>query len=386
MKFSVLIFSFFCFSAYSLAGDDELVIQDVAQKNIYDNWQGVVGSASVESGLFFDASFLYLKPEVGGLAFADTINVSEITAPDDVAQVKFRPKNLNFEWDPGLSVGLGYIFSSKEQSQISAYWTYLHSNADEQVTVSGRIDNNFISPIWFPFILGANADRAKANWTLNFNVADVAASRNLFLGEWLAFKPKLGLRAAWIHQDYEARYRGGYTFNDAGVSTTLFKNTSFTASNDYKGVGVHFGTDLEWFITKSFSFIGGGFLSLLYGDFEIREKFDGGLLVSFGGDPQILNEEINVREDFTAVRPSLEAKIGLKWQKLFNENHHRFMIGVFYQVETWFDQNELIAISNARDSTPLTATAITANNYVMNETPGGNLEIQGLRVELRLDF
>ncbi|GAB5411099.1 MAG: hypothetical protein ChlgKO_02130 [Chlamydiales bacterium] len=336
--------------------------------------------------MFFDVSYLFLRAEIDGLVFGQTIDVSNLTSPSDVLHVKDRPKNLDFQWSSGLTAGVGYIFPEREQFQLSAYWTYLHSKADKKTRQNGNIDEHFIAPNWLPLLLGSTADRAKASWTLNFNVVDLALSRNVLFGEWFSMEPKAGLRGAWINQDYNVNYHGGFKYSEAGTTNTIFKDTSFKATNDYRGIGARIGSDLQFYLTKNITVLGSFFGSLLYGDFELRETYSGGLLVDFGAGPQILNEDVDLRKDITAVRPAIESKIGLRWNRYFNENKQRILIGMYYQLNYWFDQNELVNQLANRDSTPISGTAITANNNITNINPHGNLQIQGLEVELRLDF
>ena len=357
-----------------------------AEETFSESSEKTLGSATVASGLFFDASYLFLKAEIDGLVFAQTFDVSPVNAPTDIVQVKNRPKSLDFQWSSGVTAGVGYIFPQREQYQLSAYWTYLHSSADKKIHQNGTIDQHFIAPMWLPFLSGAVADRADANWALNFNVADLALSRNVLIGNWFSLAPKLGLRAAWVNQDYKVKYHGGFNFNDGGVSDIIFEDTSLVASNEFTGIGPRVGTELQFYLMKNLSIMGGFFASVLYGEFEVRELFTGGLLVDFGAGAQLLHEQLNLRKDFSAVRPAIETKIGLCWDRFFNDEQNRILIGAFYRLDYWFDQNEFINQANSRDSSPINGTTINQNNNIINIRPDGNLQMQGLEVELRIEF
>lgn len=350
------------------------------------NSEEVIGNATVASGLCFDASYLFLKAEIDGLAYGQTLDLSPFTSPTDVLHIKGRSKSPDFEWSSGFTAGVGYIFPQREQYQLSAFWTYLHSSANKSTHQNGNIDQHYITPTWLPLLMGSVADSASASWNLNFNVVDLAFCRNLLFGSWFSVEPKAGLRAAWIDQDYKVKYHGGYNFLDGGVRNTIFQDTSFTSSNDFKGIGARVGAELEFFIAKDFSILGGFFASLLYGEFEVREVFQGGLLQDFGAGAQILKEELNFRKDFTAIRPSFETKIGLRWSSFFNNEQNRMLVGVYYRLDYWLDQNELVNELVARDSTPINPTAINENSNLTGFNPHGNLQLQGLEVELRIEF
>lgn len=61
-------------------------------------------------------------------------------------------------------------------------------------------------------------------------------------------------------------------------------------------------------------------------------------------------------------------------------------MGVFYQFDYWFDQNEIVNQFINRDSVLLSATEVSGNSNVVNLVPRGALTLQGLRVQARFDF
>lgn len=63
------------FPLFSLENDSSLTLDQIANQNVFGEWQGKVTSASVKSGFFCDLSFLYLKPEVEGLTFGKTLDI-----------------------------------------------------------------------------------------------------------------------------------------------------------------------------------------------------------------------------------------------------------------------------------------------------------------------
>lgn len=363
-------------------------ICDIADQNAYGHWQGKVGSASPASGFFTDLNFLYLKSEVDGLTYGQTLDIDVNVNPvAPIVNIKDRPRLPNFQWDPGLSVGVGYIIPQREQWQVSGYWTYLQSSAKNRDTFNNPA-NQYLAVGWLPFLLGSIADRADMDWSMNFNLADIMISRNAFFGKWLSIEPRMGVRLAWINQDYQVKYNGGYIYTDLtnGAQTTLTRATKFVGSNDFWGAGARVGSDFHWYITKNLSMVGSFFASLLYGNFEVDELYDGAILTNLGAGPTLLPELLDLKKDFTALRPALETKLGLSWQNFFKGDAYRLLVGVFYEFDCWFDQNELVDQFITRDSGLLSATEVSSNSNVTNLVPHGNLTLQGLRVQARFDF
>ena len=367
------------FSLYLFADEDmqNQKIDRVSEQNVYGDWQGKNQSASVMSGFTTELSFLYWKAVTEGLVYAQEIDGSVGPAAADPIIIDAKVKDLDYEWDPGFKVGLGYIFDGRQQWDTSLYWTYFHSTAAASASV-GADDLSLVAlrPTWLPFLMGSVADRAKADWTFNYNVIDACIARDFFLGKYLSLRPQAGIRGAWLYQDYEAKYRAGQFVN--GGATLLRRNTRFKGSNDYSGAGLRFGSDAKWYLTKNLIIQGNGFISLLYGEFRIKEFYDGAFPLDVGAGPFLKPETIDLRKDFNAVRPNLETELGATWQIFFNNDKFRFALGAFYQLVYWFNQNNLVNQFLSLDG--------NGNAYVTNINPQGDLSMQGVRIQANLDF
>lgn len=361
-------------------------IEDLAEQNVFGKWQPRSQSASPNSGFFANLNFLYLRPDVGNLSHIQTIHTSQFVSLDQGLTVAVDPVSLNFHSDPGLSIGIGYIIPQRQQWEVSGNWTYFHSKADASTSTPGN-DSDFLQISWLPLLLGTVAQRSTADWHLNFNLMDIALSRSAYFGSYLSVKPQIGIRAAWINQDYRAKYhRARYQFVDSGTPVSIYRNTKFVASNDYWGVGIHTGGDIQWYLNKYLSIIGNLFASLLYGKFDIDQLFDGAIPLDFGAGPVLLPEVVKQSKKYNALRPALESSIGLAWQQFFREETQRLTIAIYYQLGIWFNQNELFNEFFYRDAAQLSATTFANNNNVSSFSQRGHLQLQGLRAQLRYDF
>ncbi|MCB1084932.1 MAG: hypothetical protein KDK60_02395 [Chlamydiia bacterium] len=363
-------------------------IEDISTKNVFCDWQGKVPSASVDSGFFADLSFLYLKPEIEGLSLGQNLDSDTSQLPLQVSS-EIKVEELNFKWKPGVKAGFGYTIPQREQWEVSAYWTYMHSSADRSLSKpEANFGGDNIVPSSLPYILGPGATRASGDWRLNFNLIDLAIARNAFFGRFLSLKPMVGIRFAWIYQNYLAKYRGGFTSTDttSGISSTIFQDTRFKGKNNFWAGGVRLGSDFDWYLSKNISIVGNIFFSLLYGKFDIKENYSGAVLVDLGSGVQTLNQLVEVTFPHNTLRSAIESEIGLRWHRFFNGNNSRLLIGLFYQFNVWFDQNELLNHFVTPNSGPIDATNINSSNLIANINPKGDLMMQGLRVQCRYDF
>lgn len=406
MKKNILFTTLLTLSAFSLSADNPLCgcddyvpccdnpsvsmqeqIDRISEQNVYCCWQGKSQSASVACGPTFFADFLYWKPSTEGLSPSQTL---VITVPTNILEgidVEGEVDDLNFHWDPGLRVGLGYVLPQRQQWALSAVWSYFYSSAKVVVDTNPSATPLEMSrPMWLPFLLGSVADHASAHWNLNFNLLDFMIARDFFIGKWLSINPQAGIRVGWIRQKYLAKYHGGQELDANGVQTTLYSDTFFSGQNNFQGTGLKFGSDFEWHLNKCFSIQANGFISLLYGKFTIDEIYSGAFPLDFGAGAFLLPERIYLDKVVHAVRPNFETEIGVKWQMWLCSNSYRFALGAYYDFSFWPWQNNLVNQFFSRDTTPLIPPQRLNSSYVVNLNPQGNLSFQGIRINLSLDF
>jgi hypothetical protein len=363
----------------------------ISEKNVYGKWQGKSQSASVDGGFFFDASFLYWQAEItAGLEYVQSVNIHMPDPSLSQSQVDLADKRLDYKWEPGFRVGLGYIIEERQQWDLSLVWTRLHSHATSSIAISD-LDVQQLKPNWLPFILGSSAQNASANWKLKFNTLDLISGRHFFLGRWFSLHPQAAIIGAWIHQKYRADYLGIQEYDAAGQDGFISDNTHFIASNQFTGFGIKMGSGVEWHLCPSWSILGNFFGTLSYGQFKTRQTFDGFFLVDLGGSiPGPFFELLQLNRKFWAVVPNFETEIGMKWAYFFCRDRYLISLAGFYDLSYWFYQNQLVNESFAKDTTFISddlQRLIFINNTMVQELKTqGNLAIQGIRVQLSLDF
>ena len=391
MKSSVWCSAVACFvfsGTYIFGQTTPPSLEDISEQNVYGQWQGRSQSASSKSGYFVDLNFLYLRPDIGNLSAGMEVQATQVVSLDEGLTVSVDPLDLNFNFDPGLSAGIGYIFQHRQQWELSGYWTYFHSTASTSLKTP-LSDSHFIQVSWLPFLLGPTAKQVRADWIVNYNLMDVALSRHAFFGSHLSLKPRLGIRAAWINQDYQTKYnRARFQFIDNGANVSIYRNTKFVSSNDFWGVGVRAGSDIQWHLNKYMSVVGNLFASLLYGQFDVKQLFDGAIPIDGGAGPVLLPEIVTQERNFNALRPTLESSTELLWQRFYRNESYRLTIGINYQLAFWFEQNVMFDEYAIQSRVPLNnaQTVLTDNVNVSLLQQRGNLQLQGLRAHLRFDF
>ncbi len=370
------------------ASNNEVVpeVMDISEKNAFGKWQGKLSTASIATGPVIAVDFLYYQAQIDQLEYALNNKIQVNTSPTLAIKANIQCEGVDFEWKPGVRVALGYVFPEHDRWDLFLTWNYLHSKAHGSSKSDPTFNTGMLRPVWLPFLLGSLADKASADWTLNFNTLDLSLGRNFFLGKWMTIHPFGGLRAAWIDQDYRVKYHAAYQYSTSGTITTLTRNTGVKASNDFSSIGLRAGVDLDWLFARNWSLFSSASASLLYGKFNIEEKFNGALLLDLGGGPELFSEIISLNDRIHRIRPNLEGSMGLKWATFFNRDKFRVALSAAYNFIYWFNQNQLINEIVTINDSAINGASTQTETVVSPQNKAGDLTMQGLNVELRFDF
>lgn len=359
-----------------LANDPQDSIEQISKENLHHTRQAKSQSDSVFSGFTIDGSFLYWNARVDGYEFAYESEIKLVPSggPPTMIKADLDAEAPSFNtWDPGFQVAIGYVISQRQQWHTRLAWTRFNTSSKKSLsTDSSDLIAKHIKPTLVSLLTGPIADKAKAQFNLNFNTLDWELGRQFFVGKWLALGPKVGLRAAWIDQDFKSKYHAYFPTN-----TNIFTaNTSFQADQDFTGIGLKFGSDIDFYFAKSWSIIGNLSASFLMGSIDINEKVSGLIVV----DPAIaIPEKIKVKESMHRIRSNLEGQLGLQWQTYFYKEKFRFACAALYSFAYWFNQNNLMNL------TAIFTPALT--QPVLYDIPESqDLQLQGLNIKLGIDF
>jgi hypothetical protein len=299
-------------------------------------------------GFWLDGELLCWQSNMGSLDYG-------IDSDSTTSIKNGHVKHPHFEWDWGFRLGLGYKLPH-DKWDLFIDWTYVHGHAQGHAGGSDDV----VFPSWaspFGFTGGSfYANRAKAHWLMQLNMADIELGRNCFASKWLSIRPFVGVRGLAINQDYTVRYAGGTVAPDDTEKVVLDTN--------FWGAGIRMGFDSLWGLGKGFGIYGNGSASLLGGDFDVHEKAklkkaDLGLF--------------DIKRDVDSMVAAADLALGLQWNYLFSGE--RFHIGLKFgwEFNLFFDQNQLF-------------------NFISSKNPGAlnfkndDLTFQGLTLGFRFDF
>jgi hypothetical protein len=184
----------------------------------------------------------------------------------------------------------------------------------------------------------------------------------------------MGLRAAFIHQHYDTHYNVLF-LPTQNFSVPTPATSTLVAQSNYWGVGLRGGANLAWHLSNHWRMWGQLSASILYGQYNIDEKFVG------ANEPQstggVTPIPVNFKDKIDRIRTNLQTAVGFGWETSFNNERQHLTINAGYEFLEWFDQTELLQMNLI----PQGNGAIPSP-----ETQEKNLGMQGLTVNVRFDF
>lgn len=265
------------------------------------------------SGVFITGDVLLWNAHENGLTFVakseDSSTLSHATEYDP-----------NFQWDWGWRAGIGYDYGH-DQWDNYLNWTHIRNTAKR--TISSKEDT------LFPRFSALNmaAHYAKAHWKVDLDMVDLELGRQYVATKWLSIRPHMGLRSAWIFQEYNIDY--------SSLLAGMGINDEVKMKNKFWGLGIRGGLDTQWGFGGGWSIYGDMAFSLLYGYFDVKQKE----FTELNGD--FLMSPINVKHHFRLTRAITDFALGLRWDKVFHNDKFHFGIQAGWEHHLFFGQNQL---------------------------------------------
>ncbi|MCP5509432.1 MAG: MOMP family protein [Chlamydiales bacterium] len=346
----------------------EKQMSEVGTENAFGGFGANTASARPikdNNNWFITVDVLYWKPGVGGTEFAYSDNNPAIQYP-----VKGRTKEIDFSWDWGARVGLGYNFCH-DGWDLYAMYTYFSNGSSS--SVSGGC-NSAVMPLRGGICTGADnqtaqaffAQSAKSQFDFDFDSIDLNLGRNYFVSKYLSFRPFFGVKTAWIDLDQETRFCGGSgstTFCGLDVAGLGPNSVKINEDSDFWGIGPEVGMNGKWHLAKGFSFFADALGALLYGYFDVdhREKFT--------GTPY---PRIKLSGNVHKMVPTAQLFAGVGYDVFFDCDKQHFGVRVGYDCQYWWRANQMLKID---DAAPL--------KY---ERWSEDVSMHGVTVDFRWDF
>ncbi len=381
----------------------------------------------LDTGFFFNIDPLYLKATEDDLNYvtkaSTSVDLPHEPPPNFFNEIFNHAETLDphFSWNWGGRLGIGYLFKDFDAWDLYTQWTYVHNEAKNSTAIDlnaiinvfntgsfseidflyptwggGEGDNNY-GGFFLDDAAGLGLSQASVEWMMNLNVADLELGRSFYIGRKVSLRPHIGLRGANIAQDYIANYTTIYYLGDVDdfniTNNALVTGSGkMNAKNDFWGVGVRGGFDFLWHFTHNWGVSGLVSGALLYSAFHVKQHYQSFVVdvdptgtIAFLAPSNFITKRSPRR-----IRTNLEGSVGMFWEANFNNNKNHFLIGVFYELAAWFDQNEMMrtfidlsfkdAVFNLEDGIPITTFLDDSRRDF------GNLCLSGGSLKMRFDF
>ncbi len=333
----------------------------------------------------------YWNAHQDGMEYAITNSVkgpgdepAAITAYDNLNNLVDATYNTpNFQWDFGFKAGIGYA-SPCDGWDFGILWTWYHGRANDEIEAEAS-DNQTILPLWSAYapIQGGvlYATDVETHWQLKLNLIDVELGRNFWTSKYLAMRPFVGVRLAYIDQSFEIKHRGGSWNANAPIGQQAFNGT-VSLGNDYKGVGLRGGLNTVWHLGCGWGVYGDFALAILYGRFDFEQD-------ETNRNAENAHEKAKIADaanSFRASRATADLALGVEWETMFCECKYGFNLRLGWEHHLFFDQNQMWRVVRIGD-TRQTSTAV-ANNTGENvfHERRGDLDTQGWTLRAQFAF
>lgn len=312
---------------------------------------------------YFSADLLLMQAKQSGLDYAmvntagefdaNTIGTAALTGGNIEG---FSTDDSDWDWDLGARVNIGF-YLNHDAWNLDAEWTYFHFTEDTSSTIKG---SGRMLAFWLPPENLANLvpqREASARWEMHYNTLDLSLGKPHHISRYVVINPHFGIRAAWLDQDYLARYGGTYT-----DGTTQQEGAEMNGSNDLWSVGLRTGVRTEWMLGSGWTIFGNVAGSMLFTKFDIDQS------------ASLSNNSYSVDHDFYDNIPTLELLLGLGYSILFNKGQHRISLRIAYEFNQWWNVNQMRRFYDD--------TNWSANDKVSR----GDLSLNGLSFRVGFDF
>lgn len=304
------------------------------------------------NGWSLSGAALFWRASVGGTEYAYT----DADLAGNAVRIKGRNKHIDFDTDWGLRFGLGYN-AIHDGWDVLLQYTWFDTNGSDS-TRAGPNSSVVQSRAWERIRSTAHfthCGSAKSMYNFDYQSLNLELGRSYFISSKLSLRPHIGLKSAWIDQSQITRYTDG----DLAANTVHVKDDS-----DFWGLGPRFGSDSKWHLTNGFSVVGNIAAALLCGHFDVdhNERFSA-----------VKINRIRLHDNQHAFSPMVQMKLGLHYDKYLNDNKQHVGVGIGYEAEYWWRQNQIFQL----DQTP---------TFFQFEHASEDVSMHGLTIDLKLDF
>ncbi|MCB1116352.1 MAG: hypothetical protein KDK71_07775 [Chlamydiia bacterium] len=297
------------------------------------------------------ADFLYWKVKQEG----PTLAASGFGTPLDPVNGKGKGYLLDFDGKVGFRVGLGMAIAHDGWDFFLGY-TQIHG--DGARNVEGNIGDPVpIRPSWDVANGGyvSELTKAEGNWDFQGHIFDLEWGRKLCLSSFMTFRPFFGLKGFINASDYTMSLAGA-------VNDPILGTHRIDLTQDFWGIGIRFGFNTNFYLTKNWSVFGNFAASDCWSRFTSK-RHDTATMSVIANPFDLIH---TVFKDHTMV-PIIELSTGVSWEMGVSDDLFRVLLRAGWEEQIWWNTNRFIQAAQ-------------------HDEGKGNLLFQGLTVRFRFDF
>lgn len=275
------------------------------------------GGPRVERGfdMFLLGKFFYWKAKLDTFTFGRSASLS-LTDP---ASSQRTMQGMNWKWDPGFQVGLGWNFAHGDWD-LQLKYTWFYTKARKTVT----------DPIHPSFELALTqlisiAQQASNLWYLYYQLGDFDLGRNFSVHRYLQIRPFIGIKGTWQKQ------RDKMYYTNLTIGTDNFFAARTTFQNTLWGLGPRLGLGSFWPFVEGVGLYGNFALSGLWLRYTTQRT-------SRLQTELATSEVAPLKAIFRIVKPLIEFECGFRFAGFLSGSQLHLALELGWETHIWPSQ------------------------------------------------
>jgi len=303
----------------------------------------------------------------------------------------------DFDWDWGFKLGLGYN-TTCDGWDFGVVWTWYRGKAHDHIEAE-HDDNSSLLPLWSAFDSSIGGilfvTDIETNWNLEMNLVDIELGREYWVSKRMTTRPFVGLRVAFLDQEFEIHHKGGSFSENAIPYPQNAFNNDVDIDNDFKGVGVRGGLDSVFHLGCGWGIYGNLAGSIVYGRFSVDHDESNRLAIT----PHTKVKILETKEHFRVSRAMLDLGLGVQWSSLFCDCQYGITVSLGWEQHMFFHQNQMWRVNRIGDiggliPPPPSPTTTASSSLLPSNDDGendyyqrrGTLDTQGVTLKVVFEF
>jgi hypothetical protein len=301
------------------------------------------------SAYYVNLEFLYWTAESTSLEYSITQTKDDLTSADLFSRGEYNV--AKYDWDPGFRVSLGWFNAPK-------FWRVLLGYTYQRISGSGSQNkpseaNRFLLGT-YPQVISSTLTKARSNLDLDYDLLDLLVARIFNPNEHLRIRFVGGITATRLRQEFNISYE-----NTLNEKNNIFNKWKFL------GLGLKLGSELDWFWGNDFYLTASASAASFVGRYHNLYRMKATTDTLDRADAMYKDYRLSFHTDFL---------FGSSYQRSFDNN--RFEIFLGYELNTFFNLNEIIQSTRSTSSDP-------SSTPIHNS---GAFSMHGLTARFTLDF